>query len=257
MRYFGQTEETKAQLSAELISLEQSKGKVPPVATVRGANELLAKLRATPRWNDSRSGISASFQTLFRDDETHAYLKYTDISARCVALTAWGATQLSPEQAREEGVTGFQRSLSPEVAEQHLEQTQRLSAPGGQAWEVARETPAPFVDEAVRRGGQVKDVGGKFVDKAAPVGQGVVDRLDEHGVTNPLIGFISLGLIVFMKNKIFAVILILALIYFTKQRQIAEAKAKVQSVTDSVTGTVDKVTGAADAVKDTAERFSS
>jgi hypothetical protein len=185
----------------------------------------------------------------------HGYLKYTDISARCNALLAWGASRLTPQQAAAEGVSGLQR-VNPEAAEQHLSQQQRLSAPGGQAWEIARETPAPFVDEAVRRGGQVKDVGGKFVDKAAPVGQGVVDRLDEHGVTNPLIGFISLGLIVFMKNKIFAIILIMALIYLTKQKQIAEVKAKVQSVKDSVTGTVDKVTGAAEAVTDTAERFS-
>mgnify|MGYP003978399573 CR=1 FL=1 len=253
MHTFGQTEDVKCQLTAELIGLEQSAGS--PVATVRGAKALLAKLRNTRRWDDSRSSISASVQTLFRDSATCPYFKYTDISARATGLMANAATKLTPEQASSEGVSGFRRSLSPEASEIYLQQTQRLSQPGGSAFEIARETPGPFVDEAVRRGGQVRDVGSKIVDKTAPVGQGVVDRLDHHGVTNPLLGAVSLGLLVFMERKLLAIVIIAVLVWLTKQRQISQAKAAVKSVQDRVTGTVDSVTGAADAVKETADKF--
>jgi hypothetical protein len=244
---FGQTDAVKEQLSSELLALEESSGN--PVVIVRGAKALLAKLRQTPRWNDSRSGITSSFLNLIRDDETHhSYLRYTDISARATALMAAAATKLTPAQAQQEGVSGLQR-VSGEAASEHLTTTQRLSRPGGTAWEVARETPEPFVEEAVRRGGQVKKVGGEIVEEVAPVGQGLIDELDRHEVTNPLLGITSLGLLIFMKNKILAVVIILVLIYLTKQRQIAEAKSKI----DSVTGRVQSV---AEKVETTAERFS-
>lgn len=252
MGYFGQTADTKYELSQELLSLEAAKDQVAPLQLVRGANALLSRLNQEPRWQDSRSGISASFQTLIHDEKVHAYLSSTDISARAKALLAWGATQLTPEQAAAEGVGGLQR-LNAEALEEHISQTQRLSQPGGSAWEVARETPAPFVDEAVRRGGQVKEVSSEFIDKAAPVGQGLVDNLDEKNITNPLLAVVSIALFVFMKNKLLAVIIIIGLIYLTKQRQIAEAKAKVQTLTGKITGTADAVSGAADAVTQTAD----
>lgn len=244
---FGQADEGKEQITAELLALEESGGS--PVALVRGAKALLAKLRQMPRWSDSRSGISASFLNLVRDDETHrAYLKSTDISARATALMTEAATRLTPAQAQQEGVSGLQR-VSATAASEHLSTTQRLSRPGGEAWEVARETPKPFVEEAVRRGGQVKRVGGKIVDEVAPIGQGIIDELDEKGITNPLLGATSLGLLIFMKNKILAVVIILVLVYLTKQRQLSEAKDKIYSVTDRVQSVAEKVEA-------TAERFS-
>ncbi len=245
--HFGQTDSVKEQLSAELVALEKSEGS--PVNRVRGAKALLAKLRQTPRWGDSRSGITSSFLNLIRDDETHrAFLRYVDISARATALMAEAATQLTPSQAQQEGVSGLQR-ISAAAATEHLSTTQRLSRPGGGAWEVAREMPKPLVEEAVRRGGQAKVVGGKIVDEIAPIGQSVIDELDEKGITNPLLGITSLGLLIFMKNKILAIVIIMVLIFLTKQRQLSEAKAKIESVTGRVQSVAEKVEGAA-------ERFS-
>jgi len=244
---FGQAEDAKEQITAELLGLEKAGGS--PVALVRGAKALLAKLRQMPRWSDSRSGISASFLNLIRDDETHrAFLRYTDISARATAVMTEAATRLTPAQAQQEGVSGLQR-VSAAAATEHLSTTQRLSRPGGQAWEIARETPKPFVEEAVRRGGQVKEVGGKVVDEIAPIGQSVIDELDEKGITNPLLGITSLGLLIFMKNKILAIVIIMVLIYLTKQRLISEAKAKIENITGRVQSVAEKV-------ETTAERFS-
>jgi hypothetical protein len=246
---FGQTESEKEQLTMELYALEEASDASSPIATIRGSKDLIAKLREMSRWDDSRSGITASFLNLVRDDETHhEFLAYTDISARANALIAAVAPQLTPEQAAQEGVIGLQRLDSQEAAE-HQATMQRLSRPGGEAWEVARETPEPFVEESIRRGGQVKEVGIKVIDEVAPVGQSLIDELDEKEITNPLLGITSLGLLVFMKNKILAVIIILVLIYLTKQRQISETKTKIQSVTDRVQGTAEKI-------EETAERFS-
>jgi hypothetical protein len=238
MSLFGQTENEKFQFSQELIRLEDTKDSVPPVSLVRETKNLLSQVRALPRWQDSRSGISASFQTLIRDQEFKAYLTSSDILARANALLAWAATRLTPEQAQAEGVAGLQRT-SAAAAEEHLEVTQRLSQPGGEAWEVARETPDPFIDESIRRGAQVKEVGSKIIDKAAPIGQRGIDRLDEANLTNPILGILALAMLVFMKNKLLAIVIIVFLIYLTKQRQIAAVKARVDAVTDrvsSVTG---------------------
>ena len=83
--HFGQTEDAKEEVTAELLALEKAGGS--PVAIVRGTKALLAKLRQMSRWDDSRSGITASFLNFVKDDETHrSFLKYTDISARATAL---------------------------------------------------------------------------------------------------------------------------------------------------------------------------
>ena len=238
MSLFGQTENEKFQFSQELIRLEDTKDNLPPISLVRETKNLISQVRALPRWEDSRSGISASFQTLLRDQEYRSYLTSSDILARANALLVWGATRLTPEQAQAEGVSGLQRT-SASAAQEHLEVTQRLSQPGGEAWEIARETPDPLIDEGIRRGAQVKEVGSNIIDKAAPSGQRGIDRLDEANLTNPILGIIALAMIVFMKNKLLAIILIGFLIYLTKQRQIAAIKTRVDSVTDrvsSVTG---------------------
>ena len=238
MSLFGQTENEKFQFSQELIRLEDTKDNLPPISLVRETKNLISQVRALPRWEDSRSGISASFQTLLRDQEYRSYLTSSDILARANALLVWGATRLTPEQAQAEGVSGLQRT-SASAAQEHLEVTQRLSQPGGEAWEIARETPDPLIDEGIRRGAQVKEVGSNIIDKAAPIGQRGIDRLDEANLTNPILGIIALAMIVFMKNKLLAIILIGFLIYLTKQRQIAAIKTRVDSVTDrvsSVTG---------------------
>ena len=254
---FGQSELEKEQLTGELLALEEASDTSNPVSTIRGAKALLVKLRQTSRWDDSRSGISASFLNLVRDDETHyAYLKYTDISARANALVAASAVQLTPEQAAQEGVSSLQR-IDSQAAAEHLATTQRLSRPGGAAFEVVRETPEPFVEEAVRRGGQVKRVGVKVIDEVAPVGQKLIDELDKREITNPLLGITSLGLLVFMKNKILAVIIVLILIYLTKQRQISTVKTKVQEIKDRVQGVADRVQTTAGKIEETADRFSS
>jgi hypothetical protein len=253
---FGQADAEKEQLTIELFALEEASDTSGPIATIRGSKALISKLRETSRWDDSRSGITASFLNLVRDDETHhEFLAYTDISARANALIAAAASQLTPEQAAQEGVSGLQR-IDSQAAAEHLATTQRLSRSGGEAWEVVRETPEPFVEESVRRGGQVKEVGIKVIDEVAPVGQKLVDELDEREITNPLLGITSLGLLVFMKNKILAVIIILVLIYLTKQRQISAVKAKVQDVKERVQGVADRVETTAGKIEDTAERFS-
>lgn len=252
---FGQTEQQEYILSNKLVQLEEYKDTISPLQLVREGKTLLADLRNTPRWEGSRSDISASFQTLFSDQETLPYLSYTDISSRTTALIAWGATQLSQAEAEAEGVGGFRRSLSKEAVGLNLDETQRLSSPGGLAWEVARETPAPLVEESVRRGVQVKNVGSNIIAKAAPVGQGIVDNLDERNLTNPLIGVISLSLIIFMKNKLLAIFLIIGLVYLLKQRQIKETAHQVSVVRGKITGAVDRVAGAADRVDGAAENL--
>jgi hypothetical protein len=235
-------EQFKVQITQELTALEKGEKTASPVATVRSTKALLARLREQSRWDDSRSSIAAGFLNLIRDRSDHEpYLKYTDVSARANALLALSATKLTPSQAQAEGVMGLHR-MSSQAAEAHFATTQRLSRPGGAAAEIARETPQPFVEEAVRRGGQVKDVGARVAAEAAPVGQGLVDELDKTGVTNPALGIISLGMIVFMKNKLLAIILILLMIFLTKQKQIKEVKRKITSATETVTGAAETVT---------------
>jgi hypothetical protein len=153
-------------------------------------------------------------------------------------LLAFGAARLTPEEAELENLSTLNRAQG---TEEFLSTTQRLSQPGGSIVETAYQTPEPLVEETIRRGAQVKEVGSKVVDVAAPVGQKAVDELESKGVLNPALGIIALAMIVFMKNKLLAVILILGLIYLTKQRQINEARQQVQKVTDKVSSIAERV----------------
>jgi len=236
----GQADSIKSDLTDEIEALENTKTRLAPVLVVRRAKALLDKLRVTTRWDDSRSDISAKFYNLINDTEEYrGYAAYADISARARSLVAWGAVRLTPMEALAENVVGLQRT-NQQAADQFQASTQRLYRPGGMAWEVARETPEPFVDEAVRRGGQVKIVAGEVAEEVKPVGQALIDELDSQGVTNPALGIIILGMIVFMKNKILAGLLSLGLIYLVKNKQISAVTDKISSVTDKVSSVADK-----------------
>ena len=233
------TVQQKHELTEELKGLEASKDNVSARHLVRSVKDFLEKMRGTPRWEDSVSELGASFRNMISDTKEHrAYLRSVDITARARALLAYGAARLTPAEAAIENLTTLNRAQG---TEEFLETTQRLSQPGGGAVEVAYQTPEPFVEESIRRGAQLKEVGGKVVDVAAPVGQKAVDELESKGVLNPALGIIALAMIIFMKNKLLAVILILGLIYLTKQRQIDAARQKVQQVTNKVTSIADRV----------------
>jgi len=227
------------QLSTQLKELEDTKSNLPPVSLVRQALALEDQLTQSPRWSDSQSAITASFYNLIKDTKDNlSYLSYTDISARLRALITWGATHLSEDQARSltsttrpSGIVGLSRSSSAAAEE---DATARLRQPGGMAWEVARQTPEPFVDEAVRRGGQVKTVAVKVGDKATPVAESLKDKLDREGLTNPLVGIAVLGMLVFMKNKYLAVALSGGLVFLVKGSDIKES---VMSRVPSLPGT--------------------
>jgi len=233
------TTQTKYELTEELKGLETSKDNVAARHLVRSVKDFMAKMSSTPRWDDSVSEISASFRNLLSDSkDNRAYLKYVDITARARALLAYGASKLTPEEAAAENMTALSRTV--DTAEL-LQTTQQLARPGGAIFEVARQTPEPLVEEAVRRGAQVKEVGGKVIDEVAPIGQKTVDELEEQGVINPALGITALLMLVFMKNKMFAVLLIIGMIYLTKQRQINAVKQQVQQVTDKVSNIADRV----------------
>ncbi|MGD2066794.1 MAG: hypothetical protein PVI43_06470 [Candidatus Bathyarchaeota archaeon] len=233
------TVQQKHELTEELKGLESSKTNVGARHLVRSVKAFLEKMRNTPRWEDSVSEIGASFRNMLSDTKEHrAYLRYVDITARARALLAFGAARLTPEEAELENLSTLNRAQG---TEEFLSTTQRLSQPGGSIVETAYQTPEPLVEETIRRGAQVKEVGSKVVDVAAPVGQKAVDELESKGVLNPALGIIALAMIVFMKNKLLAVILILGLIYLTKQRQINEARQQVQKVTDKVSSIAERV----------------
>lgn len=234
------TVQVKYELSEEIKLLENNKGSVPARHLVRSVKTFIEKMKATSRWDDSKSSIGASFSNLLSDSKEHKpYLRYVDITARARALLAYGASRLTAAEAESENVSTLHRAADTESL---LETTQRLSQPGGEAFEVAYQTPEPLVEEAIRRGGQVKDVGGKIADRTAPIGQKTVDKLEERGVLNPALGVIALAMIIFMKNKILAVLLIIGLVYLTKQRQIRAAKQKIQTISDKASSIADRVT---------------
>lgn len=210
------TEQQKHELTQELLTLESQKSAIQPVALVRACKAFLEKMQSVSRWDDSRSAIGAKFWNLVEDTQNYnSYLSYVDITARTRALLAWAAQKLSQAEAQAEGVAGL-RNMSAQAVETHLETTQRLSKPGGALLEVARETPEPLVDEAVRRGEQVKDVAAEVYEETKPIGRKLVDELDDRGITNPLLAISCLSMLVFMKNKALSVIMCLGLIYLLK-----------------------------------------
>lgn len=235
----------KHTLTEELKGLEGSRDSVPARHLVRSVKSFIEKMKNTPRWDDSKSAIGASFSNLWSDSKDNKpYLRYVDITARARALLADASSKLTPQEAEAENVSVLQRIDSSGL----VEQSQQLNRPGGDFFNVVRHTPQPLVQEAVRRGGQVKDVGGKVSDELAPVGQSAVDELDKQGVLNPALGVVALSMFIMMKNKMLAVALIIGMLYLTKQRQIREAKAKISAATDKVTAAADKVTSIADRI---------
>jgi len=226
-------EALKAELSEELFALE--KQVASPIVIVRSAKALLAKLGQTRRWDDSRHGITASYLNLVKDQKDFkGYLKYTDITARVRALIVANAVKLTQADADIEGVGGFRRLVDTGAAQEFLETTQRLSRPGGTAFEIARETPKPLLQETVRRGRQVKRVGAEAFEEVKPVGQRVITELEERKITNPLLGITTLGLLIFMKNKWLAIFIIIGLVLVLKNQQITAAKEAVTSVKERV-----------------------
>lgn len=215
------TEQQKFEVTEELYALENQKESMNSIALVRACKALLSKVQAMPRWEDSRSAIGAKFLNLIHDSSSYKpFLVYVDITARIRALLAWSAQKLTPAEAQAEGVMGL-RQMSSEAVEAHLTTTQRLSRPGGEILEVARETPEPLVDEAVRRGTQVKEVAAEAYKEAEPIGQRFISELDSRGITNPLLGISCLAMLVFMKNKMLSALLCIALILVLKNRQIS------------------------------------
>jgi hypothetical protein len=252
MMYFGETDppreeiERRYQLSTRLEQLEDSNAS--PYQIAADARALYDELRQGSRWDSSRSSVTASVLNLFKDEaDNRFFLKYTDISARVKEVMVKAASQLSPDDAQRAGVGAFKRvSYDEETAAT----TRRLHQSGGMAMQTAVETPEFFVDEAVRRGGQVKDVGVRAGQVAAPVGEKFIEAMDRKKVTNPLLGIITLAMIVFMKNKLLAIILIVAMWSLAKHKTIKKAKDAVTGAADAVTGAADSVRGAADSVRD-------
>lgn len=229
----AEVEGLKAQLTADLFALENSNAS--PISIVRGAKSLLAKLEQTPTWEDSRHAITASYINLVKDNKDFKeYLSHQDLLERVRALIVANAVKLTQAEADAEGVGGFRRFVSQDAAQQNLDVTQRLSRTGGDIFEIARETPKPLLEETLRRGGQVKDVGVKAAQEAAPVGQQVITELDNRAITNPLLGITSVGLLVFMKNKWLAIFIIIGLVAVLKNQQIAAAKQAVVDVKDKI-----------------------
>lgn len=222
-------ESNKANLTQELLNLETSE--ISPLQKVRSAKVLLNKLEQRPAWNDSRHSITASYLNLVKDSSEYGeYLSYQNIAKRARALLIANALRLTQAQANAEGVGVFKRRLSQASAKKFLDVTQRLSRTGGEYFEIARETPEPFVEETARRGEQAARVGREAFEEAKPVGQRLIKKLDEKQITNPLLGITSLGLFLFMKNKWLAVFLIIGLVLVLKNQQISAAKAGVERI---------------------------
>lgn len=229
----AELESLKTKLSEELFALE--KLSAHPVVIVRGAKALLARLGQAHRWEDSRHGITASYINLVKDrKDFKEYLKFTDIIARVKALIVANAVKLTQAEADAEGVGAFKRRVDVGAAQELLEVTQRLSRPGGAAFEVARELPKPLIQESVRRGGQVRRVGAEAFEETKPVGQRVITELEERKITNPFLGITSLGLLIFMKNKWLAIFIIIGLVLVLKNQQITAAKEAVTKVKERV-----------------------
>jgi len=227
--------ERRFQLTTRLEGLEDQRERVPPITTLRGAKQLLRDLQAGPRWEDSQHRITASFKNLFQDAEINKpYLAYTDITARIRSLIAWAAVRVSALEAQQENVVGF-RIATAASTEAGLQTGIRLDRPGGLLFETARETPQFFTEEAVRRGGQVKRVGQAALTELQPIAERQKQELEKRKLTNIVLIVTSLGMLVFMKNKILAVLGIGALTYFFKKEAIQEVKGDIESVTSRLT----------------------
>jgi len=228
--------ERRFQLSQRLENIEDNRESVPAINVLRGAKALLADLQAGPRWNDSQHGITASFKNLWQDAEVNKpYLAYTDITARVRSLIAWAAARVTSIQAQQEGVATLHRLSTAEGTEAGLRTGIRLDRPGGLLFETARETPEPFTEEAVRRGGQVKRVGQQVLTELEPIAQQQKRELEKRNIVNTGLVVTSLGMLILMKNKILAVLGIGALVYFFKKEAIQEVKGDIESVTSKLT----------------------
>lgn len=227
--------ERRFQLSERLKQLEDRREQTAPITTLRGTKQLLRDLQSGPRWFDSQHSVSASFKNLWQDAEVNKpYLEYTDITARIRSLLAWAAVRVSAFEAQQENVSGF-RVATAESTEEGVRVGARLSRPGGTFFETARETPEFFTDEAVRRGGQVKRVGQAALTEIQPVAERQKQELERRKLANIVLVVTSVGLLIFVKNKILAVIGIGALTYFFKKEAIQEIKGDIESVTSSLT----------------------
>lgn len=231
----GLETERRFQLSERLKQLEDRREQTAPITTLRGTKQLLSDLQSGSRWEDSQHSITASFKNLWQDAEVNRpYLAYTDITARVRSLIAWAAVRVSALEAQQENVSGF-RVASAASTEAGLQTGIRINRPGGTFFETARETPEFFTDEAVRRGGQVKRVGQAALTELQPIAERQRQELEKRNIANIVLVVTSLGMIVFMKNKILAVIGIGALTYFFKREAIQEIKGDIESVTSSFT----------------------
>jgi len=228
--------ERRAFLSRSLERLEDERSVIPAIKTLRATKALLRDLQAGPRWEGSQHGVTASFLNLWRDEESNKpYLAYTDITARIRSLIAWAAVRVTAIQAQQEGVSQLHARGTAESTEAGLQTGIRLDRPGGTFFEVARETPEPFTEEAVRRGGQAKRVGQQILTELEPVAEQQKRELEKRNIVNTGLVVTSLAMLILMKNKILAVLGIGALVYFFKKEAIQEVKGDVESVTSKLT----------------------
>lgn len=211
---------TKQDLTKNLLSLESQRDTGSPSQVARQLQSFLETLKTSPRWDDSRSATTASFLNLIQDTkENQEYLSYNDLKTRATELLIYISHKLTPAEAQALNLQSYQRiSTSAET----LSAAQRISQPGGMLFETARELPDPLVDEAKRRGAQVKKVGASVADQLQPAGTTLKNRFDAEGWTNPLI-LLTLALImIFVKNKMLALTIDGVLIYVVIKYDIAK-----------------------------------
>jgi hypothetical protein len=235
---FGQTvidveTQRRYTLSEMLKGLEARRSQVSSLKTMRGVLALEALLRSGPSWVDSQGSISSSFLNLIRDEDINKpYLSYHDITRRLLNLKAYAASGLTPEEARAENVGQLQRLVSAESAESGVQTGIRLNRSGGLVFETARELPEPFTEEAIRRGGQAKRAGQEIWTELRPVAERQRQELERRELTNTVMVGTSIGLLVFMKNKMLAGLLIAGIVYFFKK----DAVEEIQQDMDDLTG---------------------
>jgi hypothetical protein len=151
--------------------------------------------------------------------ENQEYYSYNDLKTRATELLIYISHKLSPAEAQALNLQSYQRiSTSTET----LSAAQRISKPGGMIFETVRELPDPLVDEAKRRGGQVKAVGVSVADQLQPAGTSLKNRFDTEGWTNPLILITLASIMIFVKNKMLALTINGVLLYLVIKYDIAK-----------------------------------